>query len=86
MVANTHAFLQASLYLGSGTDLRRATKSPSSLVGVVRGRMGEPLAPPKVIIVSPQGGSVEASKDQVVARVMPGFLDGHIPKEMTIHP
>ena len=45
---------------------------------------GETLAPTEVLGVFPQGGAEEASKDQVVVRVMPWVPDGHISKETTI--
>ena len=47
---------------------------------------GGPLVTPKLLGVFLQGGAMEASKDQVVVQVMPGFLEVHIPKDTTICP
>ena len=43
MVSDIHTFFRASLNLGFKTALRRSAKSPSSLVGVVRGWRGDCL-------------------------------------------
>ena len=47
---------------------------------------GEALETPKVLGVFPQGGAAEASKDQIMVRVMPGVPDRYIPKETMIRP
>ena len=86
VVSKINAFFLASLAVGFGTDLRRAAKSLPSLAGVVRGQGGGALEPPEVLILFPQGGAAEAYKDQVMVRVMPGVLDGYIPKYTTIRP
>ena len=44
----------------------------------------ETRALPKVSFMFPQSGAVEALKDQVMIRVLPGVLDGHVPEETTV--
>ena len=59
--AKIHVFFLASWAFGLGMDLRRAVKSPSSLVSVVGGQRGGAHVPPEVIGVLHQGGDVEVS-------------------------
>ena len=41
-------------------------------------------APPEVIFMLPQSGAVEAPKDQVMIRVVPGFPGVHVTKETKV--
>ena len=39
-------------------------------------------APPEVLGMFPQGGTVKSTKDQIIIRVVPGVPDVHVPEEM----
>ena len=51
---------------------------------VVGGKEGYTHASPEVFFMFPRSGAAEALKDQVMIRVVPGVLDGHVPEETTV--
>ena len=50
------------------------------------GLYGYPCVLPEVPRMFFQCGALKATKDQVIIRVVPGFLGGHVHEEMTVRP